>query len=66
MSSLLLAGGRVIDPANHCDATADVLIRDGKIAAVGADAARQADPAAERFDAGGLVVCPGLIDLHVH
>ena len=35
MNSLLLTGGRVIDPANRFDAIADVLIRDGKIAAVG-------------------------------
>ena len=33
MSSLLLSGGRVIDPANHLDAVADVLLRDGKVAA---------------------------------
>jgi dihydroorotase len=66
MSSLLLTGGRVIDPANRLDATADVLLRDGKIAAVGEGAAHQADPATERFPADGLVVCPGLIDLHIH
>ena len=66
MSSLLLTGGRVIDPANRLDAPADVLIRDGKIAAVGAEVARQAAPDTERLDVSGLVVCPGLIDLHVH
>lgn len=66
MNSLLLTGGRVIDPANRLDATTDLLIRDGKIAAVGADAARQAPPDVEKFDAHGLVVSPGLIDLHVH
>ena len=66
MNSLLLTGGRVIDPANCLDTIADLLIRDGKIAAVGAAAARQAPPDAERTDVRGLVVCPGLIDLHVH
>lgn len=66
MNSLLLTGGRVIDPANRLDATADVLILHGKIAAVGADATRQAPRDIEKFDAKGLVVCPGLIDLHVH
>jgi len=66
MSSLLLTGGRVIDPAKRLDATADVLIRDGKIVAVGADAGRQAGQETERRDCAGLVVCPGLIDLHVH
>src|SRR5262245_15962583 len=66
MNALLLAGGRVIDPANRFDATADLLILDGKIAAVGSDASKQAPPTVDRLDATGLVVCPGLIDLHVH
>ena len=66
MNSLLLTGGRVIDPANRLDSTADVLILNGKIAAVGQDAAKQAPRDVEKFDAKGLVVCPGLIDLHVH
>jgi dihydroorotase len=65
MSSLLLSGGRVIDPANKLDALADVLILDGKIAAVGRDVAARAGKV-ERLDVSGLVVCPGLIDLHVH
>jgi len=66
MSSLLLTGGRVIDPANQIDGPADMLIRDGKIAAVGLDVAQQASGDVERMDVSGLVVCPGLIDLHVH
>ncbi len=44
----------------------DVLITAGKITAIGPDAAAQAPADAERFAATGLVVCPGLIDLHVH
>ncbi len=56
----------MIDPAQGFDALADVFIHDGKIAAVGTDAASQAPPSTERMDASGLVVCPGLIDLHVH
>jgi dihydroorotase len=66
MNSLLLTGGRVIDPANRLDQTADVLISDGKIAAISPDAANQAPSNIERMDVAGLVVCPGLIDLHVH
>lgn len=66
MSSLLITGGRVIDPANRLDAAADVLLRDGRVAAIGADAARQAGAGTERLDAAGKVVSPGLIDLHVH
>jgi dihydroorotase len=66
MNALLLAGGRVIDPGNHLDAVADVLIVDGKIAAVGQGVADQAPGETQRLDVQGLVVCPGLIDLHVH
>src|SRR6266404_6194230 len=66
MNALLLTGGRVIDPANHFDAIADLLIDDGKIAALGRDAALKASAGAERLAVHGLVVCPGLIDLHVH
>jgi dihydroorotase len=66
MNALLLTGGRVIDPANHLDAPADLLIVDGKIAAVGKNASSDAPADAERLDVSGLVVCPGLIDLHVH
>ena len=66
MNSLLLSGGHVVDPANRLDGTADVLIEGGRIAAVGEEASRRAAPDAERWDVSGLVVCPGLIDLHVH
>ena len=66
MNSLLLTGGRVIDPANRVDSVADLLILNGKIAALGAEAALQAPAEVERFNAAGLVVCPGFIDLHVH
>jgi len=66
MSALLLAGGRVIDPAQGLDLMADLLIRDGKIAAVGAKAGSEAPADSERLDVSGLIVCPGLIDLHVH
>ncbi len=65
MSTLVLAGGRVIDPASGFDAVADVVLQDGKVAALGAGAG-VAFPGAERHDVTGKVVCPGLIDLHVH
>ncbi len=67
MTTLLLKGGRLIDPAGGHDAPADVLVRDGLVAAVGADAtAAGARVEAERLDCDGLVVCPGFVDLHVH
>ena len=66
MNSLLLTGGRVIDPANHFDAVADVLILEGKISAVGRNLSAKAPGVSQCFDAAGKVVSPGLIDLHVH
>jgi len=64
MSSVLLQGGRVIDPANNLDKTADVLLASGKIQAV--DTSLNPPDNTETFDCSGKVVCPGLIDLHVH
>ena len=66
MNSLLLTGGRVIDPANQFDAVADVLILNGKFSAVGKNLSAKTAKEIERFDATGKIVCPGLIDLHVH
>ena len=63
MSKLLLKGGRVIDPSQAMDLVADVLIEDGKIAAVEKDIAA-AD--AECRDVTGKIVCPGLVDIHCH
>jgi dihydroorotase len=64
MNSLLLTGGRVIDPANKFDSSADVLIIDGKISAVGKNLSTP--KGIEIFDASREIICPGLIDLHVH
>ena len=60
---ILLKGGRVINPENEFDQVADVLIEDGKIAAIGKDLEAEG---AEVYDASGKVVAPGLIDMHVH
>ena len=61
---LLLQGGRVIDPSRNLDQRADVLIQDGKIAAVGTGLATP--DGAEVWDARDKVVAPGLVDVHVH
>ncbi len=66
MNSLLITNGRVIDPATDLDATQDLLILDGKIAALGAEARHKAPPDFQSIDAKNCVVCPGLIDSHVH
>jgi dihydroorotase len=60
---ILIKNGRVIDPASQMDQVCDVFIAEGKIAGVGADLSA---PGAEVFEASGLVVAPGFIDMHVH
>jgi dihydroorotase len=62
MYDLVLAGGRVIDPAQGLDAVLDVAFADGKVAAVGP----KLGPAKETRDVKGRIVSPGLIDLHTH
>src|SRR5579862_3345635 len=61
--SIVIRNGRVIDPASGTDRIADVLIVDGRVAGV---APNLSSPKAEVFDASGLVVAPGFIDMHVH
>ena len=61
----LLRGGRVVDPANGRDGVFDVLIENGRIARVGRDLPMGGDAEVVEIPAG-LVVCPGLIDMHVH
>ena len=59
----LLKNGRVVDPASATDATLDILINDGRIAAV----EESIEPGKnEVIDLAGLTVCPGFIDMHVH
>jgi dihydroorotase len=60
---ILLRGGRVVDPSEKLDGVLDVLLEDGRIAAV---AARLDAPAARAIECAGLLVLPGLIDMHVH
>jgi dihydroorotase len=63
--SLLIKGGRVIDPAAKLDAPMDILLRDGRVAEL-APPNQIRGTASEKFDAHGLIVAPGFIDLHVH
>ena len=63
-NSWILKGGRIIDPANHIDRTGDLWIKDGIIVEPGSF-----DPSldeTETINLKGLVVAPGLIDMHVH
>jgi dihydroorotase len=63
--SLLIKGGHLIDPAAKINAPMDILLRDGRVAEV-APPNKIRGSADEKFDARGLVVAPGFIDLHVH
>jgi dihydroorotase len=68
MPSLLIRGGRIVDPSQSLDATGDVLIRDGRVLAIGAAAVSESDAAGadEVIDAEGMIITPGLVDMHVH
>lgn len=61
--SLLIKNGRVIDPSQDLDTVADVLVRNGRVESI---APRVEEPVEAVLDATGLIVCPGLIDMHVH
>ena len=65
MSKWLLRGGRVVDPANGRDGVFDLLVEGAHIARVGRDQTVQ--PGVRVIDIPrGLIICPGLIDMHVH
>ena len=66
MSDLLILNGRLVDPAAGLDAKRDVLLRYGHVAAVEMPGGLQGVTAKETIDATGMVVAPGLIDVHVH
>jgi dihydroorotase len=64
MSATIIRNGRVIDPANKWDEVVDLLIVDGKIAPVSQLSTLSSQP--DEINASNLIVCPGLIDMHVH
>ncbi len=64
---MILSGGRIIDPANNRDTVGDLRVEDGVIRTVATDGTRLEGRPTERvIDCAGKVVCPGLIDIHVH
>ena len=64
MSATIIRNGRVIDPANKHDEVVDLLIVDGKVAPLSQLPTLSSQP--DEMNAGGLIVAPGLIDMHVH
>lgn len=63
---LLIKNGRVLDPASNTDALKDVLLKDGRVKEIAPPGKLPVDSGVEAFDASGLVVAPGFIDMHVH
>jgi dihydroorotase len=63
---LLVKNGRVLDPASKTDAALDILLEGGKIRELAPAGKVTAPEGAEVFDAAGLIVAPGFIDLHAH
>lgn len=61
--TLLIKGGRVTDPSQKIDYISDILVEDGKIKTIGKELSASG---AEVFDAAGMIVMPGLIDMHTH
>ena len=66
MSEVLILNGRVVDPASGVDDVRDLLLQDGRVAAVELPGALKGVGAAETIDAAGMIVAPGLVDVHVH
>ncbi len=70
MSEMLILNGRLVDPASGTDAPRDVLVCDGRIAAIevpgGLASVANSLPVEDHIDVTGMVVAPGLIDIHVH
>ena len=62
MPSILIQNGTILDPSQNLERQADLLLRDGKVAAIG----ENLGPADRTIDAKGCYVTPGLIDVHVH
>jgi dihydroorotase len=66
MSDILILNGRLVDPANGVDAERDLLLREGRVAAVEMPGELRGIRDKEIIDAAGLIVAPGLVDVHVH
>jgi dihydroorotase len=66
MSDILILNGRLVDPASGIDEERDVLLRQGRVAAIETPGELRFAKAKETIDAKGMIVAPGLVDVHVH
>jgi dihydroorotase len=66
MTPLAICNGRLIDPAAGADAAKDILLKDGRVVEIAAPGKLKQAEGAEILDAAGLIVAPGLVDIHVH
>src|ERR1700759_1156954 len=66
MSDILILNGRLVDPVSGVDAERDLLLRHGRVAAVERPGELRAVKGKEIIDATGMIVAPGLVDVHVH
>src|SRR6202040_827922 len=66
MTALLIRGGHLIDPAAGVDGLKDILLKDGRVAEISVPGKLKPANGTESLDATGLVIAPGLIDIHVH
>ena len=66
MTALVIRGGHLIDPAAGVDLLKDILLKDGRVAEIAAPGKLKQANGADALDATGLVLAPGLIDMHVH
>lgn len=63
MKTWLIRGAKVVDPSQNLEDTRDILIKDGKIQEISTNIISEN---AEIIEANGLIVAPGLVDMHVH
>jgi dihydroorotase len=66
MSDLSILNGRLVDPASGIEAERDLLIRHGRVVAIEMPGALRVAKVKETIDAKGMIVAPGLVDVHVH
>jgi dihydroorotase len=66
MTALVIRGGHLIDPAAGVDALKDILLKDGRVAEIAGPGKLKHIDGVEVLNAAGLIVAPGLVDIHVH